>query len=161
MNRGAAMAVAGWALHVLANKPQRLHWCVDLPRDVGQPRETDPGPWVGYLERCRAALDRMPHGTSTTPIALTVRSLVRSANGCDLCRYDVEGREQHKLCPGCAEPVTLTFSLPTCVDLVALCTGPPPVGVWRLWPLPPESRKGGREGDTVLPTSFWHDAIPF
>ena len=157
------MQVAALALEALTGTPQRLLWCVDLERDVGVP----PGPvdlrgsaWAGLLDRFKGALDRLPWGPAHCNLALATRTRVRNADGCEACRYDVQGQAEGKPCPKCGVKSLVTFRLPYVVDLGALCRGAPPVGCWRIWPVPARGTDRTPD-DTAVPASFFLDAIPF
>ena len=151
------MAIVAWAMTTMAQWNLRLHWCVDLRRDVGEGADTPLDPtkpdgetqWGQYLLRFRDALNNQKWESQTVKchIALTVR-YTSKATGQDL---------------------QLTFDLPWHVNLARLAKAPPPVGVWRLVWEPqrePDPVHGHRhscrpfEGDT-LPDSFWYDGIPF
>lgn len=154
--RGQAMAIAAFALEALTGSPIRLHWCVDIDRDVGRnaydpfnPSRPYPGPtmepvntWGAYLNRLRNALDAQPwHQHYKAQIALVCRHTTGST-----------GRQ-----------ILTTWDLPWCVNFARLAKASPPVGVWRLAALPPpahppESHR--RQGDQ-LPDMFWFDGIPF
>lgn len=130
------------AVEALNDQPLALHWCVDLDRDVygGNPPPTTDSPiapgndlWGQFLTRFRGACDRLPWDRSAVPLAVTVAYTLR-----------VAGTAPQRM--------LLTFSVPYLVNVARLAHAPPPVGVWRLWHPPRE---------TKLPSTFWMDGIPF
>lgn len=153
--RGQAMAVAAHALEVLAGARIRLHWCVDIDRDVG-PDAYDPynpsapypaeTPFGGLLTRFRAALDLQPWTGATCELAITARHTSPSAG----------------------QRVMTVWTLPWGVNLPRLAKAPPPVGCWRLAAVPPSkptvhgytTDQPPYRGDS-LPDTFWTDGIPF
>lgn len=146
-SRGQALAVAAFALEALSGVKVRLHWCVDLQRDIGDHADTPIDPsnpyrvdthWGQFLQRFKAALDRQPWGPTRCHLAMTVRHRTQST-----------GR-----------PVLTTWSIPWSANLSCLCRAAPPVGVWRL-AAEPEDPKGHDRDSHPMPVSFWMDGIPF
>jgi hypothetical protein len=145
---GQAAAITCWALNVIGSWPVRVHWCVDLERDVPADRYAalDPSKpeeqtvWGQYLTRFREHLDRQAWGSGgKARIALTVR-------------YESQATGQR---------LGATFDLPWVLNVACVVRSQPPVGVWRLvWHPSAEDPGAPFEGDT-LPASFWYDGIPF
>lgn len=140
------MAIAAWFLHAMNQHPVRLHWCVDLERDVGPHAnvridptnpDNDQTNWGVYLTRFRGALERQAWGPQRCRVALTVRYTSPETDG----------------------QVELTFDIPWTVNLAVLAKAAPPVGVWRLCSEPPGNGLNF-EGD-LIPDNFWMNGIPF
>ena len=152
--RGQALAIAAYAITALTGVEMRLHWCVDLMRDVGFDADETIDPsdpmavetkWGQYLQRFHKALDLQPWDGCKCKLGLTVR-------------YTSPSTKERQL---------IVFAIPWFVNVVRLGRGNPPVGAWRLVALPPHQQdRLGREipdrceGD-YLPASFWYDGIPF
>lgn len=149
------MALAAITLETLTGHPHRLHWCVDLDRDIGPHASTPADPldagsvdprWGELLQRFRNVLDAHPSTTPRCRLALIVNHRVASSGA----------------------RVQTVWHLPWRVDLPWLARSVPPVGQWLIAPEPPPATSGPnqveldqRAGDSTPADQAYWGAVPF
>lgn len=181
--RGLAMALAARMLHATTQQPHRIVWCVDISRDVGEGAEwgTDPSDPLRVCSVCSEPVFEEADGSTNCHEGHKAEAVTPSVWGKHLItmRSWLEWQEQAK---GSKTPMALTvryphpshggllnitYTVPYRVDLRVLCGYDPPVGVWRIWPMPPGkvdqfgNPVADRPKGDVLPHSFWWSGIPF
>jgi hypothetical protein len=139
-----AAAMTAWAREALTGLPQKLVWCVNLRKELGEPDDGDgysDGRWEALLERLKAMVAGMKdEPNSVTPLGLIVVCMVGSRVG------------------GSPQPVAVELSIPAKVDAGKLMAKNPPKGEWRV--MGEGEFKDATKGIST-PRSYFTDGIPF
>tara|TARA_R110002020_G_scaffold194133_1_gene394715 strand:+ start:2453 stop:3121 length:669 start_codon:yes stop_codon:yes gene_type:complete len=142
-----ATAIAAWARECLTGREQKLVWCVDLRRDVGEPDAVgdvdgyNDRRWTETLSRLKAAILSMEAGENTT----TDFGMIVA------CMVGVQEGES-------PQPVAVELSVPHMVDIGKLASKQPPVGRWRIMS---EGEFSEASRNKSTPSSYFIDGIPF
>ena len=142
-----ATAMAAWARECLTGAEQKLVWCVDLRKDVGNPDAIGDVDgyhdrrWTKTITRLKSAIVSMEASEqSTTDFGMIVACMVGQRIGQP------------------PQPVAVELAIPHMVDLGKLASKQPPVGKWRIMS-DGEFSKASR--DASVPSNYFIDGIPF